>query len=30
MAHLFGLYRPTEADLAALRATLDGLVEARS
>jgi AcrR family transcriptional regulator len=30
MAHLFGLYRPTEADLAALRATLDGLLEARS
>jgi AcrR family transcriptional regulator len=26
MAHLFGLYRPTETDLAALRATLDGLV----
>lgn len=26
MAHLFGLYRPTEADLAALRATLDGLI----
>ncbi len=28
MAHLFGLYRPTEADLAALRATLDGLIGA--
>lgn len=27
MAHLFGLYRPTEADIAALRATLDTLVE---
>jgi AcrR family transcriptional regulator len=26
MAHLFGLYRPTEADLAALRATLDALI----
>ncbi|GGJ34973.1 TetR/AcrR family transcriptional regulator [Neoroseomonas lacus] len=29
MAHLFGLYRPTEADIAALRATLDALVEQR-
>jgi AcrR family transcriptional regulator len=29
MAHLFGLYRPTEADIAALRATLDALVERR-
>lgn len=28
MARLFGLYRPTEADLAALRATLDGLIGA--
>ncbi|MEO3470955.1 TetR/AcrR family transcriptional regulator [Roseomonas sp. CAU 1739] len=27
MAHLFGLYPPTETDLAALRATLDGLLE---
>ncbi|WP_198373209.1 TetR/AcrR family transcriptional regulator [Roseomonas rosulenta] len=27
MAHLFGLYRPTEADLVALRGTLDALVE---
>jgi AcrR family transcriptional regulator len=28
MAHLFGLYRPSEADLAALRGTLDALVGA--
>lgn len=29
MAHLFGLYRPTEADRAALRTTLEGLVGGR-
>ncbi|WP_170979552.1 TetR/AcrR family transcriptional regulator [Roseomonas sp. HF4] len=29
MAHLFGLYRPTEQDRAALRATLDALIEGR-
>jgi len=28
MAHLFGLYRPTEADVAALRAHLERLLEA--
>ncbi len=27
MAHLFGMYRPTEADILALRATLHGLLE---
>jgi len=27
MAHLFGMYRPTEADILALRATLQGLIE---
>jgi hypothetical protein len=27
MAHLFGLYRPTEADILALRATLHALLE---
>ncbi|WP_198378662.1 TetR/AcrR family transcriptional regulator [Neoroseomonas rubea] len=27
MAHLFGLYRPTEADLRALRGSLDALLE---
>ncbi len=30
MAHLFGLYHPSAEDIAALRATLDALVEARS
>mgnify|MGYP001407097212 FL=1 len=29
MAHLFGLYRPTAEDLAALRGTLDALVAGR-
>ena len=27
MAHLFGMYRPTEADILALRATLEALLE---
>ncbi len=27
MAHLFGMYRPTEADIVALRTTLDALLE---
>jgi AcrR family transcriptional regulator len=30
MAHLFGMYRPTEADMTALRATLHALLEQRS
>lgn len=30
MAHLFGLYRPTEADMLALRDTLYALLEARA
>ena len=30
MAHLFGMYRPTEADILALRATLHALLEHRS
>ena len=29
MAHLFGMYRPTEADILALRATLLALLEQR-
>ena len=29
MAHLFGLYRPSEGDLVALRATLESLIEVK-